>query len=72
MTCLQLGKTQIELLLCYIDMFDTPESVLYAILGVILVENLFEVYLSSRQCKVYRTALVVPPALKVRLFYSRL
>lgn len=49
-------------------MFESPESVLYAILAVILVENLFEIYLSSRQCRVYKTALKVPVALKVRPF----
>lgn len=48
-------------------MFETPESVLYAILAVILVENLFEIYLSTRQCKVYRTALTVPAALKDKI-----
>lgn len=50
-------------------MFETPQSVLYAILGVILVENLFEVYLSVRQCKVYRKAkdAVVPPALQDKM-----
>lgn len=48
-------------------MFDTPECVLYSILGVILVENLFEVYLSTRQCKVYRTSLKVPAALQDKM-----
>lgn len=49
-------------------MFGTPESVLYAILGVILVENLFEVYLSWRQCNVYRKHKngKVPAAIRVK------
>lgn len=43
--------------------FDTPQGVLYSILGVILVENLFEIYLSVRQCRVYkRSATAKVPA----------
>lgn len=48
-------------------MFDTPQCVLYAILAVIAVENLFEIYLSSRQCKVYRKTKKVPEELKDKI-----
>lgn len=48
-------------------MFETPESVFSAILAVILIENLFESYLSYRQCKVYKTSLTVPAAIKDKM-----
>lgn len=40
------------------------DMVLCGILGLILVENFFEIYISMRQVKVYKTALEVPEELK--------
>lgn len=40
------------------------DMVLYAILGLIVVENLFEIYISMRQVKIYKQALKVPAELE--------
>ncbi|XP_039956487.1 CAAX prenyl protease 1 homolog [Bactrocera neohumeralis] len=40
------------------------DVVLYSVLGVILLENIFDIYITYRQIRVYRTALKVPRELK--------
>ncbi|XP_055704882.1 CAAX prenyl protease 1 homolog [Phlebotomus papatasi] len=44
-------------------MFSSSELTLYAILCVILIENAFEIYLSLRQIRVYRTSRTIPKEL---------
>ncbi|XP_037949652.1 CAAX prenyl protease 1 homolog [Teleopsis dalmanni] len=46
------------------DSLPAAEVVLYSIIALIIVENLFEVYLSWRQVRVFKTALEVPKELK--------
>ncbi|XP_030387158.1 CAAX prenyl protease 1 homolog [Scaptodrosophila lebanonensis] len=41
-----------------------PETVLYSILALVIIENALEIYISLRQVKVYRTALQVPGELQ--------